>query len=627
MTSRGVGFIALAVAALVGPVARAQTGTAAGRVTLASALEAARGLDPRARAEIVAVLDSAQGAGLPMDALTAKVVEGVTKGAAADRIARVVHETYTSMRAAQSILGADLHPGELAAGGGALRAGLASRDLQRIKAASRGRPATEALVVATDMVRRGVPATDAVDAVVRLADAGGDGEALLQLQADVAQDVAAGVAPRSAALARARALSARPRPQPAPAPAHAPVRPLAVMDASVGQAEPSLSADVGFGTWRSPASNTSASIVGVNASQRLPGVHLEGTLAAMRSGERPGESALRLGVARLRAASDTLQLGVIRGALTVGLDRDPYDSAFGRAQLALVPSVAVGGRGMLAWVSRSPTRAFVRDATPAGVETEFGAEVTRRGVRVSLSALSRRSEEIASILTDSSAIIRRTCQPMSGGRSRCLRRSASTSVEGRVATTIRRVEVAVRGGVLTSMLQTSMLQTTSKAPAQGWATLRLGAPLRSNVTLTAQLGSEPPNVVRMLPLRSTFALGLRIRAVERHDEPDKLPVARRAPIEVGPPDADGARVLRLFAPGARQVELRGDFTAWQSVPLTRGDAGLWELRLRMDPGVHHLVVRYDGGAWQVVNGLPQADDGFDEPASVLVVGATRLVGS
>jgi len=227
MRSRVPRYAAL-LAALVSAspgLARAQATASSGGATIAVALDAARGLEPRARTEIVAVLDSARLAGLPADALSAlasKVVEGINKGAAPDRIARVVHESYSAMRAAQSILGPDVAPGEIAAGAGALRAGLAGRDLQRIKLASRSRPATGALVVATDMINRGVPAADAVAAVVRLAESGADGEALLQLQSDVARDVAAGVAPRSAALERARVLSSRPRTPSSPASAGSP---------------------------------------------------------------------------------------------------------------------------------------------------------------------------------------------------------------------------------------------------------------------------------------------------------------------------------------------------------------------------------------------------------------------
>jgi hypothetical protein len=184
--------------------------TGASSPAAVTTMVAVRGLEPRARADVVAILDSARAAGLPADALSAKVVEGTTKGASPERIVRVVYETFATMRSARAVLGSDRSSGEIAAGGGALRAGLSVGDLQRIRGASRDRPMTESLVVATDMVRRGVPVADAVGAVVRLAEAGARGEAFLELQADVAQDVAAGVPPRSAALERARALSTRP---------------------------------------------------------------------------------------------------------------------------------------------------------------------------------------------------------------------------------------------------------------------------------------------------------------------------------------------------------------------------------------------------------------------------------
>jgi hypothetical protein len=210
--------LAMALAGATSCMAGAQTNASAPGLSVAAALEAARGLEPRARTEIIAVLDSARAAALPAGVLASKVVEGVSKGAAADRIAHVVHETFSAMRSARSILGAEVDAEEIAAGGGALRAGLGASDLQRIKAASRAGPATEALVVATDLVRRGVPTADAVGAVIRLAETGADGDVLLRLQADVAQDVAAGVAPRSAALERARMLSSRPKPHALPGP-------------------------------------------------------------------------------------------------------------------------------------------------------------------------------------------------------------------------------------------------------------------------------------------------------------------------------------------------------------------------------------------------------------------------
>ena len=211
MRSRIVYCIPLVAGMLTASHAHAQgIGASSPGASLAAAQDAVRSWDQRPRSDVLAVLDSARAANLPVDVLAAKVVEGANKGASPERIVRVVYETFTTMRSARAALGSDRSPGEIAAGGGALRAGLSTSDLQRIKGASRNRPVIESLVVATDMVRRGVPAADAVGAVVRLAESGADGEMLLQFQADVAQDVAAGVAPRSAALERARVLSTRP---------------------------------------------------------------------------------------------------------------------------------------------------------------------------------------------------------------------------------------------------------------------------------------------------------------------------------------------------------------------------------------------------------------------------------
>ena len=395
---------------------------------------------------------------------------------------------------------------------------------------------------------------------------------------------------------------------------------LTSVAAARASAQQTLSADLGFGIWKSATTSTAASVLGVNASQSLPGWRMEGSLAMTTFGERPGASAPRLSILHLRAASDTIRLAGLRGALALGLDRDPYDSTFGRAQLALVPSLAVGGRGVMAWVSVSPTRSFARGATPNGLESEVGATATRGRVLVSLSALRRQSQQMSDIVGDSSGVLLSSCRLIPNGPTRCLRRVSSTSVDGRMATTLQGVEVDVRGGVLLTALR-----SPTDAPAQRWAVLRVGAPVQSNVTLIAQLGAEPPNVVRQLPMRTTFALGLRIRARDGADHQEQPTVGRSAPIEVGPLEANGERALRLQAPGARQVDLRGDITGWKSVPLTRGHGGLWELRLRVEPGVHYLVVRHDGGPWQVLRGLPLADDDFGEAVSVLVVDGESAV--
>ena len=387
-------------------------------------------------------------------------------------------------------------------------------------------------------------------------------------------------------------------------------------------AQQSASADLGFGMWRSPTSNTAASILGLSASSELPALRLDGSLALTTSSSRANGSPARLGILHLRAGSDTVTFRGLRGSLDVALDRDAFDTAFAQAQLAVVPSLAVGGRGVLAWVSVRPTRSLIQGATPTGVASEAGASLTRGNTSLSISVLRRRSQQLSTVRADSSGIIPSSCRAAGGGGTECMRRLASTGVAGHLSTTLREVELTVQGGVVTTTLLSA-----SPAPVQRWATFRIGAPVRHNLMLVAQVGSEPPNVTRNLPMRRTVALGMRLRFPDRGERRAASSRTTAPPIELSAAEANGERTLRLHAPASvQQVELRGDLTSWKSVPLVRGSRGLWELRQRIEPGVHHLVVRYDAGPWQPVNGLPQVDDGFGEPTSVLIVGEERTGG-
>jgi hypothetical protein len=97
---------------------------------------------------------------------------------------------------------------------------------------------------------------------------------------------------------------------------------------------------------------------------------------------------------------------------------------------------------------------------------------------------------------------------------------------------------------------------------------------------------------------------------------------RRAGVEVLPP-ADpsraGARGLRIRMPGASLVEVMGDFTDWQQVPLTRVGDDLWELAVPLAPGAYRFNVRADGGTWVVPPGATAYADDFGGIVAVIVV--------
>ncbi len=178
-----------------------------GDTTAAPALAAAlAALPPEERAGIVALLDSARSAGLPAAPLHGKVVEGVAKHAEPAQIAAVLRRVAAGLGAARVAFGAATEA-ELVAGGAAVQAGVTPAQLRRLRASlPRGRPATQAVVVLTDLARRGVPPADGAAALARLARAGVGDAALARLRADVAGDLAAGLGPGTAVTRRADAL-------------------------------------------------------------------------------------------------------------------------------------------------------------------------------------------------------------------------------------------------------------------------------------------------------------------------------------------------------------------------------------------------------------------------------------
>ena len=67
------------------------------------------------------------------------------------------------------------------------------------------------------------------------------------------------------------------------------------------------------------------------------------------------------------------------------------------------------------------------------------------------------------------------------------------------------------------------------------------------------------------------------------------------------------------------VELSGDFTDWVAAPLKKAGGDWWELTVPVDPGLHRVRMRLNGGAWEAPPGLPRSSDEGGPPAGVLLV--------
>jgi hypothetical protein len=79
------------------------------------------------------------------------------------------------------------------------------------------------------------------------------------------------------------------------------------------------------------------------------------------------------------------------------------------------------------------------------------------------------------------------------------------------------------------------------------------------------------------------------------------------------------RRLTIRWASARRAEVMGDFTDWKATPLIPLRGGRWTLPIDLKPGVYHLNVRFDGGAWLVPSGAVAVDDGFGGRVGLVVV--------
>jgi hypothetical protein len=81
----------------------------------------------------------------------------------------------------------------------------------------------------------------------------------------------------------------------------------------------------------------------------------------------------------------------------------------------------------------------------------------------------------------------------------------------------------------------------------------------------------------------------------------------------------GRAVIRVHCRDTRAVEIAGDFTDWKPVALMPLHGGWWGGMVKVDPGLHRVQLRLDGGAWIAPPGLPRAEEGPAGEAGSLIV--------
>lgn len=166
----------------------------------------------------------------------------------------------------------------------------------------------------------------------------------------------------------------------------------------------------------------------------------------------------------------------------------------------------------------------------------------------------------------------------------------------------------------------------SGAYAEGSATLRLS----QGVALYLAGGNYPSDPVRgSIPGRYLTA-GVRlaprptpaasaVRQVGPALAESAATPARLERARVAVERLDGLAVLVVRVSGAQRVEVMGDFTDWQPIPLAASGDGRYRYALGLPSGVHRFNLRLDGGPWGVPLGAGYATDEFGGSAGVLVV--------
>ncbi len=182
-------------------------------------------LDHRTLSAVTAIVDSAKGAGVPVNPLVNKALEGESKGADGARIIAAVRALAGELARARAALGGATTEPELVAGAAALRAGAEPAFLALLRSTYPRESLVVPLAVTADLVARGVPADTATQTVLALMHEGVQDPDLVAFRQSVERDVALGAPAGGTAAALAGAVIGTQGVPAGPGPATTPARP------------------------------------------------------------------------------------------------------------------------------------------------------------------------------------------------------------------------------------------------------------------------------------------------------------------------------------------------------------------------------------------------------------------
>ena len=153
-----------------------------------------------------------------------------------------------------------------------------------------------------------------------------------------------------------------------------------------------------------------------------------------------------------------------------------------------------------------------------------------------------------------------------------------------------------------------------------WAQANLQLQASKRVLVLAALGQRPDASRAFDPsARPAMMVGVQVAPWASREWAMSRAIVPRVTEWAAKPLDGGRTVIRVRCRHASRVEVAGDFTEWAPVSLTATGRDRWETILTIAPGLHHVQIRIDGGAWQVPPGLPTAQGEFAGAAGVLLI--------
>lgn len=560
--------------------------------------------DAPTRIELERIISGARLAGLPTSPLVNRALQGAARRVGGNRVVGVVRAYADSMRVALTLLGAGSGESEIDAGAAALRAGVSREGVRQVRRTRGSGLATTALIVLTDLVRRGVSPADAATAVTTVAASQPD-NALLSLQSTIARESAA---PTAAQLRDAVQRELRQRPRiPEGAGRDGLVRALD------GRSSPAVGHTAYFAlSALNPRPTTTGVWTALEGGVSAP----LGRGFALSAGARAGNDITDSLVLQLRSGVSFMRSAGSRGAVAswLGLESRPMPfAATPGAEDDTLPDP--GDLKSRIDVRHGKGIAFVGGASIArsmSRQLALGALVELQSDRIVTRSLAPRFVEPAGPRPD-------TLKPIGydehlQSAQRLFFHSALNAVVGQLAlqgTFVYRLSGPRASG------EPSTVRSLFTLSAEH----HVGAGMNVFASMSSR---EPSNVLgAVLPTDGRIRLGARFVARRPLKRPDTKP-AQVAPVsmmlERSAADSGQDTVhLSLRVPTAREVWVEGDFTDWQPTPLTPGPDGRFGGAFAVHSEVLRFRMRIDGGAWQVPPGLAVDVDDYGGEVGVALV--------